>query len=69
MATKGYGADEPAETYARARDALSAIKPAFATGAGLWGQWVFRHVRAESWSEAEQPFGARCVSWARPRTT
>ena len=47
VATKGYGADEPAETYARARDLCQQLNRPAQLGQVLWGQWVFRHVRAE----------------------
>ena len=47
VATKGYGADEPAETYARARDLCRQLNRPAQLGQVLWGYWVFRHVRAE----------------------
>jgi predicted ATPase len=57
VATKGYGADEPAETYARARDLCQQLNRPSQLGQVLWGQWVFRHVRAEL-ERAERHFWA-----------
>ena len=47
VATKGYGAAEPAETYARARELCEQLNRPAQLGQVIWGQWVFCHVRAE----------------------
>jgi predicted ATPase len=47
VATKGYGAAEPAETYARARVLCEQLNRPTQLGQVIWGQWVFCHVRAE----------------------
>ena len=62
VATKGYGADEPAQTYARARELCEQLNRPAQLGQVLWGHWVFCHVRAEleqaeDYSEAMRHLG------------
>ena len=57
VATKGYGADEPAQTYARARELCQQLNRPAQLGQVLWGHWVFCHVRAEL-EQAEEYSGA-----------
>jgi tetratricopeptide (TPR) repeat protein len=62
VATKGYGADEPAQTYARARELSQQLNRPAQLGQVLWGHWVFCHVRAEleqaeEYSEAMRQLG------------
>jgi tetratricopeptide (TPR) repeat protein len=62
VATKGYGADEPAQTYARARELCEQLNRPAQLGQVLWGHWVFCHVRAEleqaeDYSEAMRQLG------------
>jgi tetratricopeptide (TPR) repeat protein len=62
VATKGYGADEPAQTYARARELSQELNRRAQLGQVLWGHWVFCHVRAEleqaeEYSEAMRQLG------------
>jgi class 3 adenylate cyclase/tetratricopeptide (TPR) repeat protein len=62
VATKGYGADEPAQTYARARELCQQLNRPAQLGQVLWGHWVFCHVRAEleqaeEYSEAMRQLG------------
>ena len=57
VATKGYGADEPAQTYARARELCQQLNRPAQLRQVLWGHWVFCHVRAEL-EQAEEYSGA-----------
>jgi predicted ATPase len=44
---KGYSADEPGEAYARARQLCEELNRPAQLGPVLWGQFVYRYVRAE----------------------
>jgi predicted ATPase/class 3 adenylate cyclase len=47
IVTKGYGAPEPGEAYARARWLCRELNDPAQLGSVLWGQWIFCQVRGE----------------------
>jgi predicted ATPase len=59
LATKGYAAPEPAEAYARARQLCERLNEPQQLGPVLYGQFVFRLVRAEL-EQAEQHAEEMC---------
>jgi hypothetical protein len=67
VATKGYGADEPAQTYARARELSQDLNRPAQLGQVLWGHWVF--AMSERSLIRRKNILKRCVNWATPRKT